>query len=198
MNYGYIRVSTDKQKTENQIFEIEKFCRQNEIKIDKWIKEKISGKTGIEKRNLGKLLRKITKNDVIICSELSRLSREMYDLISVWKECKEQKANIITIKENLNPQQNKYIKYLVPIFAIAVEFERDFISQRTKEALAYRKTLGIQLGRPIGSKSKHRKLSGKENLILNMKKEGISLRKMAKILKVSINTLSVFIKENGL
>ena len=198
MNYGYIRVSTDKQKTENQIFEIEKFCQQNAIKIDKWIKEKISGKTGVEKRNLGKLLRKITKNDTIICSELSRLSREMYDLISVWKECKEQKANIITIKENLNPRQNKFIKYLVPIFAIAVEVERDFISQRTKEALAYRKTLGIKLGRPFGSKSKHKKLSGKESFILKMRKEEISLRKMAKILKVSVNTLSVFIKENGL
>ena len=61
-----------------------------------------------------------------------------------------------------------------------------------------KKGAGIKLGRPFGSKSKHKKLSGKENLILKMRNEGISLRKMAKILKVSVNTLSVFIKENGL
>ena len=43
MNYGYIRVSTDKQTVENQRFEINRFCEKQEIIIDRWIEETISG-----------------------------------------------------------------------------------------------------------------------------------------------------------
>ena len=39
MIYGYIRVSTDKQTTENQRFEIQNFSKNNQITIDKWIEE---------------------------------------------------------------------------------------------------------------------------------------------------------------
>ena len=198
MIYGYIRVSTDKQTTENQRFEIENYCKRNAIKIDKWVNETISGKVDVSKRRLGKLLKRITKDDTIISSELSRISREMFDLISIWGECNKQKADIVTIKENLDPQQNRYIKYLIPIFAIAAEFERDFISQRTKEALAYRKSLGIKLGRPVGSKSKCKKLTGKEVLIKKLREDGLSLRKIAKRLKVHTTTLSTFVKNNEL
>jgi DNA invertase Pin-like site-specific DNA recombinase len=198
MIYGYIRVSTDKQTTENQKFEIENYCRKNQIEIDKWINETISGKIDLKKRELGKLLKKITKNDVIICSELSRLSRTMYSLIMILGECEKQQVNIIAIKESFNPQQDKYAKYLAPIFAILAEVERNLISQRTKEVLMRLKANGIKLGRPFGSKSRRKKLSGKENLISKMKNEKISLRKMAKILKINTKTLSNFIKENNL
>ena len=112
--------------------------------------------------------------------------------------CERQDVNIVAIKENFNSQQDKNAKYIAPIFAIVFELERNLISQRTKEALAYKKSLGIKLGRPIGSKSKQKKLTGKECFILKMKSESISLRKMAKILKVDTKTLSVFIKENDL
>ena len=198
MNYGYIRVSTDKQTTQNQMFEIENYCAKNGLKIDKWIGEKISGRIDAEKRKLGKLLKKITKEDTIICSEISRLSRQMYALIALLYQCEKQNVNIIAIKESFNPQEHKYAKYSALFFAASAEFERNLISQRTKEALAYKKSVGIQLGRPIGSKSKCKKLTGKEDFIKKMKSEGVSLRKMAKILKVDTKTLSNFIKENNL
>ena len=194
MIYGYIRVSTDKQTTENQRFEIQNYCAKNGIKIDEWINETISGKTEFDKRKLGNLLKKITKKDTIVCSELSRLSRTMYALISVLYQCERQGVNIVAIKENFNPQQDKNAKYIAPIFAIVFEFEKNMISQRTKEALAYRKAAGIQLGRPIGSKSKSKKLTGKEEVIRKMRKDGVSLRKMAKILRVHTKTLTDFIK----
>ena len=50
MNYGYIRVSTDKQTVENQRFEIENFCGSKGIKIDCWIEETESGTTPVEKK----------------------------------------------------------------------------------------------------------------------------------------------------
>ena len=43
MIYGYIRVSTDKQTVENQRFEINQFCKNQEMVVDKWIEETISG-----------------------------------------------------------------------------------------------------------------------------------------------------------
>jgi DNA invertase Pin-like site-specific DNA recombinase len=43
MVYGYIRVSTDKQTTENQKYEINQFCKRERLKIGKWITETISG-----------------------------------------------------------------------------------------------------------------------------------------------------------
>ena len=72
MNYGYIRVSTDKQTVENQRFEINRFCEKQEIIIDRWIEETISGNKDVEKRKLGRLLRRLKKDDVLICAELSR------------------------------------------------------------------------------------------------------------------------------
>jgi DNA invertase Pin-like site-specific DNA recombinase len=196
MIYGYIRVSTDKQTTENQRFEIENYCVKNGIKIDEWINETISGKEPFEKRKLGKLLKTVRRNDVLICSELSRLSRTMYSMILALEKCEKNGIEIIAIKESFNPKKDRMSKYIVPIFAVLSEVERDLISQRTKEALARLKTEGVKLGRPIGSKSKSKKLSGKEKEINKMLSENISLRKMSRKLKINIKTLRSFIAEN--
>ena len=75
MIYGYIRVSSDKQTVENQRFEINKFCEREKLAIDGWIEETISGTKSYTKRELGKLLCKVQKDDLIICAELSRLGR---------------------------------------------------------------------------------------------------------------------------
>lgn len=68
MTYGYIRVSSDKQTVENQRFEIERFCGNNKIHIDGWIEETISGTKPYDKRELGRLLRRIRKGDLIVCA----------------------------------------------------------------------------------------------------------------------------------
>ena len=73
MIYGYIRVSSDKQTVENQRFEINKFCERENLKIDGWIEETISGTKSYNKRQLGTLLKRVKKDDLIICAELSRL-----------------------------------------------------------------------------------------------------------------------------
>ncbi|WP_297195219.1 recombinase family protein, partial [uncultured Porphyromonas sp.] len=61
MIYGYIRVSSDKQTVENQRFEITNFCQRQELGIDDWIEETISGTKAYNKRELGRLLRKVSK-----------------------------------------------------------------------------------------------------------------------------------------
>ncbi len=66
MVYGYIRVSTDRQTVENQRFEILRFCKKNSLEVGAWIEETISGTITPDKRELGRLLSHIRKDDLII------------------------------------------------------------------------------------------------------------------------------------
>ena len=88
MIYGYIRVSTDKQTTENQRFEIRQFAEKNGIIINRWFEETISGATDFRQRKLGKLLKKLTKNDILIASEISRLGRNMLQVMTILHYCR--------------------------------------------------------------------------------------------------------------
>ena len=83
MIYGYIRVSSDKQTVENQRFEINNFCERNKLVIDGWIEETISGTKSYSKRELGKLLKRVNKDDLIICAELSRLGRNLFMIMEI-------------------------------------------------------------------------------------------------------------------
>jgi DNA invertase Pin-like site-specific DNA recombinase len=68
MIYGYIRVSTDKQTVENQRYELNQFCERNAFIVDKWIEETTSILKDLQERKLGKLLKKMKRGDVLICS----------------------------------------------------------------------------------------------------------------------------------
>ena len=65
MIYGYIRVSSDKQTVENQRFEINEFIKKNDLRVDRWVHEVISGVKNFEERKLGKLLKGLKKGDVL-------------------------------------------------------------------------------------------------------------------------------------
>ena len=83
MTYGYIRVSTDRQTVENQRFEISKFCKREQLQIDGWIEETISGTQAYNKRELGKLLKRVGKGDLIVCAVLSRLGRNLFMIMEI-------------------------------------------------------------------------------------------------------------------
>lgn len=136
MIYGYIRVSSDKQTVENQRFEIERFCKVNNLHIDGWIEETISGTKAYNKRQLGVLLRKVEKDDVIICSELSRLGRSLFMIMEILSICMKKECRVWTIKDNYRLGDDIQSKVLAFAFGLSAEIERNLISQRTKEALA--------------------------------------------------------------
>lgn len=139
MIYGYIRVSTDKQTVENQRFEIIKFCKREKITINQWIEETISGTTTVDKRKLGQLLKTLKKNDIIICSEISRLGRNLLMIMSILNECMQKEIKVWTIKDNYRLGNDISSKVLAFAFGLSAEIERNLISQRTKEALALKK-----------------------------------------------------------
>ena len=198
MTYGYIRVSSDKQTVENQRFEINKFCERENLKIDGWIEETISGTKSYNKRQLGTLLKRIKKDDLIICAELSRLGRNLFMIMEILNICMTKECRVWTIKDNYRLGDDIQSKVLAFAFGLSAEIERNLISQRTKEALARKKAEGVILGRPKGRKNDKNKykLSGKEVLIKELIEIGTSQRKIAKLCKVDRNTLSRFIKTN--
>lgn len=197
MIYGYIRVSSDKQTVENQRFEINNFCERNKLVIDGWIEETISGTKSYNKRELGKLLKRVQKDDLIICAELSRLGRNLFMIMEILNICMTKGCRVWTIKDNYRLGEDIQSKVLAFAFGLSAEIERNLISQRTKEALARKKAEGITLGRPKGRKSSPNKykLFGKENLISELLKENVSKRKISKICKVDRNTLDRYIKQ---
>ena len=197
MVYGYVRVSSDKQTVKNQKFEIEKFCHDNSINIDDWIEETISGTRYFSKRELGKLLRKVTKGDLIICAEISRLGRNVMMIMEILNICMIKGCRVWTVKDNFRLGDDIQSKVLAFAFGLSAEIERNLISQRTKEALARRRAEGVVLGRPKGRKNsplKH-KLYGKRHLIKELLAQGYSKNKIARICKVNRGTLYRFLTE---
>ncbi len=197
MIYGYIRVSSDKQTVENQRFEINKFCKAEGLTINDWIEETISGTKNYTKRQLGKLLEKVGKDDIIICSELSRLGRNLFMIMEILNICMTKECRVWTIKDNYRLGDDIQSKVLAFAFGLSAEIERNLISQRTKEALARRKAEGVVLGRPKGRRTKqeNRKLYQKDVLIRELIKNKTSIRQIAKICNVDRNTLDRYIKD---
>lgn len=198
MIYGYIRVSSDKQTVENQRFEINNFANREGFKIDGWIEETISGTKSYNKRELGKLLNKVKKDDYIICAELSRLGRNLFMIMEILNICMTKECKVWTIKDNYRLGDDIQSKVLAFAFGLSAEIERNLISQRTKEALARKKAEGVVLGRPKGRKSSHVKLTGKEEVISELLIQGVPKVQIAKIFKVNRNTVYKFINENDL
>jgi DNA invertase Pin-like site-specific DNA recombinase len=194
MIYGYIRVSTDRQTVENQRFEIQRYCLKLKLKIDDWIEETISGTKAVDKRRLGRLLSSIQKDDLIICSELSRLGRSLFMIMSILSHCMQVGAKIWTIKDGYKLGDDIQSKVLAFAFGLSAEIERNLISQRTREALARIKAEGKILGRRPG-KAKNVKLSGHEAEIERMMLNGWSKAAIGRYFGIHRNTVRVFIRE---
>jgi len=172
MIYAYIRVSTDRQTTENQRFEILKFGDEKKLVVDQWIEETVSGIRGVEERKLGSLLAAMSKDDILIVTELSRLGRSLMEVTSILHALMEKGAKVYTTKERYELGDNINSKVLAFAFSLSAEIERNMIAQRTREALARKKSEGLKLGRPKGSLSKVTKLTGKEAIIQEFLQKG--------------------------
>lgn len=195
MIYGYVRVSTDKQVVDNQKFEITKYCEKKEIHVDKWIEEAISGTKAYEKRRLGPLIRKLKKDDILLCSELSRLGRSLFMIMDILNICMRKGTKVWTIKENYRLGEDIQSKVLAFAFGLSAEIERNLISQRTKESLLRLKAEGKKLGRPFGSKNSHFVVEGKEGYIKKKLAEGMRMGVLAKKLHIHPNTITKYAKK---
>jgi DNA invertase Pin-like site-specific DNA recombinase len=96
------------------------------------------------------------------------------EVMSILHTCMDREIQVHTIKEKYELGNNINSKVLAFAFSLSAEIEKQLISQRTKEALARKKSEGMKLGRPKGSLSKKTKLSGKEEQIKELLEKDIS------------------------
>ena len=192
MTIGYLRVSTEKQNPENQKDEIRRFAQEKGWDIDSWVVETVSGKVPPKKRKLGRLLRRMKKGDILIISEISRLSRSLTEIMTIMGQCLERQICIYTTKERYTFDNSINSKVLCFAFGLVAEIERNLISMRTKEALALRKAEGKLLGRRHGDCPKIRILQQNEGKIREMMDNGTSDSKIYKTFNVSKSTFYKF------
>ena len=192
MYYAYIRVSTDHQNTQNQQHEILTYTQQHNIPIDKWISETISSRKLLTERKLGKLLKKLKKGDVLIATELSRLGRNLLEVMGILQHCLEKGCQIWTLKENYRLGADIQSKILAFAFSLVGELERQLISERTKNSLKRLRDEGKRLGRPRGLS--YQKLEKKHNKIVELINKGISKAEMARLMDCSWITIHRYIK----
>ena len=154
MKIGYKRVSTQNQKLDRQTDLL------NDFGVEKIFEEKVTG-TKRERKELDKMLEQLRPNDIVVVSDLTRLSRSTKDLFEIVEIIESKGAGIKSLKESWLDTTTPQGKLLFTIFAGLSQFERDLTAQRTKEGLASAKSRGKRLGRP-------NKFQEKKETILNM------------------------------
>lgn len=194
MIVGYLRVSTGKQHPANQQDEIRRFAESRNWKIDLWVTEVVSGKKHERDRKLGRLLRRLKRDDTLVVTEISRLSRTLTDVMSIMGKCLEKGVNLYTTKEKYCFDGSINSKVLCFAFGLVAEIERNLISMRTKEALALRKAEGVVLGRRKGSCTKQNHLIKHRMEIIRMLDDDHSVADLCRCFGVSRDTFIQFRK----
>ncbi len=195
---GYCRVSTTHQNEINQHFAIEKYAQANNINIDKWVEEKISSSKKLKDRKLNQLLNELEAGDILITTEISRLSRSMNELFNILQYCLDKGCQVWTLKENYKLGDDIQSKVLAFAFGLTAELSKKLLQERVQETLNRLKQEGKKLGRPLGAKSKELKLSKNKKKVIELLNKGTPKAHIARIMKIHKSTLYAFLKQNGL
>ncbi len=194
----FVRVSTkDKQSTDRQINELNQVASSRNLKVVEVIEEKVSGTLKNDQREgiqrLLELSRK-GKYDILLVSEISRLSRNTHQLLQIVEELNSLKISIYSLNFgietlNENGKPNPLSQFLLTILSEISRMEREQIVERIKSGLENCRKAGIKLGRRKGSTIEPKLILEKYGNIQKKLKEGYSLREINKIYGVSINTI---------
>lgn len=200
MIYGYLRVSSDEQDVNSQKQGVESFCNEHNWKIDKFITDEgVSGGKDPDKRKLGPLLKLVEKGDKIICSEISRLGRDLYMVMDILHFCMEKECVIYTVKDKFVLGDDISSKVLAFAFGLSAEIERQMIRQRTREGLRLRMKMGVLLGRPIGraNSDEAQKYGAWKEKLKQMVEWQMRPRQIARVIGCDRNTVSRLVQRWG-
>ena len=188
--YAYLRVSTDHQDVDNQRHGILEYCNSKGLTSVEFICDEVSGRINWHHRAIGQLLKETAKaGDIIIFAEISRMARSTLQVLEMLEYCMQRGINVHIAKQKMVIAEDLQSRIAATILGLAAEIEREFISLRTKEALAKRKAIGKPLGRPKGKRSAKLKLDQYETEIRSYLAKGISKRSIAKLIECSPTTL---------
>lgn len=183
MRIGYVRVSTVEQNEERQIEALEKH------EIDKWFKEKVSGKD-TKREQLQLMLEFVREGDEIYILDFSRLSRSVKDLMEIVQCLEKKKVRLVSLKESLDTSTPTGKLMLTMIGAIN-EFERLNLLERQREGIEIAKRAGKYKGR------KPMELEHFHDVYLEWKAGNITAVQASKVLGITRTTFynKVKIKE---
>lgn len=199
---GYIRVSTDKQDLQKQEHLLLKYAHEHALHIDTFIKIEISSTKDIAKRRIDELLHGLGEGDTLLVAELSRLGRNMFEVINIINHLSDNAVDVVFVRQPELSTAGSHRKLLLAIYSYFAEAEREFISLRTKQGLAAARADGKLLGRPKGSRDKHRVLDPFRQQIKEYLALKIPLRRIATIIApqlpkpISYNAYQYFVRQD--
>lgn len=204
----YARVSStnDRQSTDRQVSDLNAYASKNDINVIRTFEEHISGaKRNEERPVLCECLDYCIENnvDTLLISELSRLGRNVDEVLANVKRCKDNNLNIYFQKENLSIFQadgtkNPFLNIFISVLGTCAEMERENIKFRLNSGRAKYIADGGKLGRKEGyRKSQEQKAEEYKNVLRELKK-GTSIRRTAKLCDVSASTVQRLKAEFGI
>jgi DNA invertase Pin-like site-specific DNA recombinase len=199
---GYIRISTDKQDAQKQEHLLLQYAQQHQLHIDRFISVEMSSRKSTRERRIDELLNELTAGDTLVVAELSRLGRNMFEVIQIINRLGEQKVKIIFVRQPELSTAGPQRKLLLAIYSYFAEAEGEFISLRTKQGLAAAQAKGKKLGRPKGSRDKHRVLDPYRDTIKEHLQMRVPLRRIQDIVNsqlakpISYNAYRYFVMQD--
>ena len=195
----YARVSSlsDRQSTDRQVIDLRNYANRNGIEVVKVYEEHISGaKRNEERAVLCECLYYCIENkvDTLLISELSRLGRNVDEVLANVKRCKDNSLNIYFQKENLSifeadGKKNPFLNIFISVLGTCAEMERENIKFRLNSGRAKYIAEGGRLGRKQGSIKSQEKKQEEYKQVLKELKKGTSIRRTAKLCDVSVSTV---------
>ena len=147
---AYLRVSTLDQDIEKNKADILHFANHHDLGKVHFVEEVASGRTPWRARRIAQVLEELQGDDALVVAELSRLGRSMLECMEILALATRKGICVYSVKGNWQLDQSLQSKIIALAFSMAAEIERDLISQRTPEALRFKKEQGLPLGRPKG------------------------------------------------
>lgn len=195
----YSRVSStgDRQDTSRQIRDLEILANQRNLKIEKTYEEHISGAKKTQDRPvLKECLDYCFTNDIdiLLISELSRLGRNVDDVLANVRLCKEKHLNVYFQKEQLSifnsdGKEHPFLTIFIAVLGTCAEMERENIKFRLNSGKAQYLAKGGKVGRKEGYRKSDEKLQEEYAGVIKMLRKGYPVRMIAKSEGVGISTV---------
>lgn len=197
MIIAYLRVGLKKEHLDKQREEIKQFATEKGLQIEKWVTD-VSNENTAKNRNLELILDRLQKDDVVIVSDISRLSRTLTEVMAILSRLMDKEINLYSIEDRYFLDDSLNREVMARAFSLVAEIEHNLMSTRTKEALAHKRTIGVRLGRPKGSDAKQSFLEANKEEVIRMLERGESVVAICKHFNVSRNTYYQFKRNYGI
>jgi DNA invertase Pin-like site-specific DNA recombinase len=175
---AYTRVSSDKQDLQQQEHLLLKYAQQHHLQISDFIQVEVSALRDPKERRIEELLVRLHAGDVLLVAELSRLGRNMFEVINLINQLSTNGVQLVFVRQPELSTVGPQGKLLLAIYSYFAEAEREFISIRTQQGLAAARARGKQLGRPKGSRDKVRILDPQRETIKEYLQIKLPLRRI--------------------